>query len=211
MNLAKSICPLCSSREPRNFFADTRYFECPSCKLRFVLPQFHLSIEEEVKRYKLHDHPESDPGYENYLRPLYDCLCARFAPPARGLDFGSGPASVLGKTLVQAGFKITSYDPFFAPQLSSLSSAYDFTFAAEVTEHFKMPGDEFKKLRTLTKVSGALGIMTQLYDGVDFANWYYRCDPTHISFYSRATFHWIQKHFGWNHVEIYGNKTIILF
>ena len=82
-------------------------------------------------------------------------------------------------------------------------------FAAEVCEHFYRPGVEFQRLRKLVKRGGVLGLMTQLYDGVTFKDWYYRREPSHVVFYSKDTLGWIAKNFGFEHVSVLDKRTAI--
>ena len=59
-------------------------------------------------------------------------------------------------------------------------------------EHFSNPKGEWELFLKLVKRGGWIGIMTQLYDReIDFSQWYYKNDPTHVSFYSKETFHWL--------------------
>jgi hypothetical protein len=42
-----------------------------------------------------------------------------------------------------------------------------------------------------------------------FLQWRYRRDPTHVSFYSPATFAWIASHFGFT-MERVGSDVVVL-
>lgn len=203
-------CPLCASAPLSTLLVEDRYAECKQCALRYLLPQYLLPESEEKERYLLHEHPAEDPGYEKYLSPLFEKLCKTLDPSSRGLDYGSGPASRIGKMLKTQSFEVLSYDPYFFPDTQVLEDQYDFVVAAEVVEHFYKPQHDFGLFRKLVAPNGVLGIMTQLYDGVDFDKWYYRRDPVHVSFYSTRTFEWIQKNHGWVRLEIERPKTILL-
>jgi hypothetical protein len=62
----------------------------------------------------------------------------------------------------------------------------------------------------MLKNDSKLYLMTEVYnEGIDFASWYYKNDPTHVFFYSRETFEWIKKEFGFSKVEV--NKRLIVF
>ena len=54
-----------------------------------------------------------------------------------------------------------------------------------------------------------LGIMTKLTDGVDFINWGYRNDDTHICFYSKKTFLWVAEKFDLN-IEFLAGDVMLL-
>ncbi len=50
--------------------------------------------------------------------------------------------------------------------------------------------------------------MTELYnEKIEFESWYYKNDPTHVFFYQRATFEWIQKKF--NFLNVTFNHRLI--
>ena len=51
----------------------------------------------------------------------------------------------------------------------------------------------------MLKPGGILAIMTNFYsEEIDFDEWWYQRDPTHVSFYSIKTFEWLSESFNWN-------------
>src|SRR5262249_10930011 len=152
---------------------------------------------EEKERYDLHRNCPDDKDYLAYLDPLFSALKKYVLPPCEGLDFGSGPTPVLAGMFTSAGYKMNLYDPFYSPNPLPLDKQFKFIASSEVVEHFYTPQDEFMRLWHMLQPGGWLGIMTQMVsDGLDFANWHYRREPTHVVFYSKKTFFWIAKHFG---------------
>lgn len=112
--------------------------------------------------------------------------------------------------LAEAGFEVTLYDPFFAPDTTALECEYDFIFCCEVVEHFHHPFDEFAKLDSLLRPNGILAILTGMeYPQVDFASWHYRRDPTHVAFYKPETMVQIAQDRGWQ--VILPDKNTVLF
>jgi len=84
------------------------------------------------------------------------------------------------------------YDPFFAPDKTVLESTYDYIVCCEVMEHFHDPKLEIDRLTALLKPNGLLIIMTLVYhEGINFTNWHYRKDPTHIFIYTPETIQFI--------------------
>ncbi len=208
-----SSCPLCLGADTCAFLEkDARlYHACRGCELRFVDPLHRPSPEAEQARYLLHRNDVHDPGYRAFVRPLFEAIQARVPPGAAGLDFGCGPASALGHMLESAGFALRRFDPFFHPDRASLAQSYDFVAACEVIEHLFAPQAELERLRGLLRPGGWLAAMTLLWTPeVDFARWHYRRDPTHVAFYSAATFRWIAAHFGFAAPEILGDRVILL-
>jgi hypothetical protein len=189
-----ATCPLCTSDEIEEFFEDRlrSYQRCEVCRLIFVPPEYHLSAADEKAEYDLHENSPDDLGYRKFLSRLFDPMIARLAPASEGLDFGSGPGPTLSVMFEEAGHKMSIYDQFYAPDTTPLNHQYDFVTATEVVEHFRNPAEDLDKLWTCVRPGGLLGVMTkQTRDRESFANWHYKHDPTHVSFFSRETFHWI--------------------
>jgi len=168
------------------------YFRCRICGLVFVPPAYHLNLETERARYRLHQNRFDQPGYRRFLRRIMTPLLPELQPGFQGLDFGAGESGVLAELLTQAGFPTVGYDPFFAPQRQRLTRTYDFVTCTEVCEHLRQPLADFQQMLRLVRPGGWLAVMTQLTDAVDdFTGWHYLSDQTHIGFYGIATFNWI--------------------
>jgi hypothetical protein len=54
-----------------------------------------------------------------------------------------------------------------------------------------------------------MGIMTKMVRGPEaFANWHYKNDPTHVSFFSQQTFMWLAE--SWQaKAEFFGDDVIV--
>jgi hypothetical protein len=206
-------CPLCGAPSVEDFYHDGRrsYLRCDVCALIHADPASHLSPAEEKARYSLHQNDPQDPGYRRFLSRLAEPLTARLgAPPLRGLDFGSGPGPTLSVMMEERGYQIAVYDPYFAPDPAALQERYDFVTCTETLEHFHTPCKEWRLLLNLVKPGGWLGIMTRMVeDTAAFGTWYYKDDPTHVSFFSRATFGYLAARDGLA-VEFVGNDVILL-
>lgn len=184
---------------------------CSNCDLRSWNQDLLLAPEEEKKRYDLHVNEASDPRYQNFVRPIFDFILGSVPVGSQGLDFGCGRSSALAAMLTQNGYSITLYDPYFFPDSKVLERTYDFVVASEVIEHLSSPGQEFQRLKGLLKSHAPLALMTHIYDdSIDFANWYYRRDPTHVVFYSKKTFDWIHRHFCLT-PPLYPHDRVIVF
>ncbi len=208
-----SRCPLCERRETSTPFArdeSREYLVCSNCDLVFVPPQFHPGPAAERQRYDLHQNDPEDPGYRAFLSLLIEPLRATLPEGAAGLDFGCGPTTALTGLLEEAGFRMSRFDPFYAPGRGVLQRAYDFVTCTEAAEHFFDPAREWALLVTLVRPGGWLGIMTLLREqDVDFAQWWYRRDFTHVAFYSRRTFEWLARRDGLA-LAIHGASVVLL-
>ncbi len=188
-----------------------RYFRCTTCALIFADPASRLTPEAERARYNYHQNSPADEGYRRFLNRLVTPLSARLGDAKQqGLDFGCGPGPTLSLMLEALGHTMALYDPFFAPDTSVLHRRYDFVTCTEAIEHFHTPDREWRLLLRLVKPGGWLGIMTRLVPALEMFNqWYYKSDPTHVSFFSRETFHYLAQR---DHLtcEIIGDDVILL-
>ena len=187
-------CPLCGESNAPLFFQDKRrpYHRCNRCFLVFVPKPYHLTVEQEKAEYDKHENQLEEPGYLKFLSRMYEPIHERVAEASQGLDFGCGPAPALANRLNQLGHEVVTYDLYYQPDTSVLRQEYDFVTCTEVIEHLASPAKEFERMLALLKPAGLLGIMTKLVINKDrFANWHYKNDMTHISFFSRRTFEYL--------------------
>lgn len=206
-----TICRLCNSSSIDIFFEDKdrEYFCCLDCKLVFVPPKYFLPPEEEKKRYDFHQNSPNDKNYREFLNRLFIPLNKLLKPNSCGLDFGSGPGPTLSIMFEEIRHTMRVYDYFYAKNLSVFDKKYDFITATEVFEHLHNPKEELNRLWNCLKPGGYLGIMTKLVpDYNQFANWHYKRDLTHVSFFSQETFIWLQSL--WKAELIFTNKDVII-
>lgn len=204
-------CPLCGTgTEPFHAQWRREYRRCPQCALICVPPGLHLDATREKAQYERHDNDPADPRYRQFLSRTADAVMARVDPPARGLDFGSGPGPTLSVMLEEAGYSLTLYDKFYAPDPSAFDRSYDFVTSTETFEHLDAPAATLEQLLACLRPGGWLIVMTKRPgDQAMFARWHYTADPTHISFFSEATFRWIADH--WHlHLEIVSRDVVAL-
>lgn len=199
-------CPLCSSTS--KFYATTRgrnYHRCISCLSVFLDPAQYLSINDEEIRYRKHNNDILDLGYQNFVRPIVDAVCANFLPEQIGLDYGAGPGPVVAHMLKKKGYNLTLFDPYFHNNTQVLLKQYDFIVCCEVIEHFNNPQVEFEKLRSFLKPNGILFCLTDIFsDEVDFHNWHYKNDETHVFFYHSNALNYIVSKVGFKSVKVNG-------
>jgi len=193
------------------FQEETRsYAHCRQCDLVFVLRQYLPSPQEEKARYDTHQNEVNDSRYRDFLSRLHKPLVEKLSVGMKGLDYGCGPGPALAHMFRESGFEMFTYDPIYAKDDQALNRSYDFITCTETAEHFHFPGNELKTLNGLLNPRGWLGVMTErLEDWNQFPQWYYKNDPTHVSFYSRTTFEWVARYFGWTPHFI--ERSVVLF
>jgi len=155
------------------------------------------SHQTQLQKYQQHENDPLDARYREFLNRLAAPLLAELPANQVGLDFGCGPGPALADMLSQAGHSMRLYDPFFFPDATVLDQQFDFVTCTEVAEHFHQPHAEFKRMVALLKPGGLLALMTSFqHDDSRFADWHYRRDPTHVTFYKQETFDFIAAEFG---------------
>ncbi|NMH60610.1 class I SAM-dependent methyltransferase [Alteromonas ponticola] len=210
--MSTHTCPLCETDNTDFYYKDKKraYWKCQHCDLVFVEKTALPSTSAELSEYQLHENNADDDGYKNFLSRLAIPLLSILAPQQRGLDFGCGPSPVLAQLLDEAGHQMTVYDPFFEPDESALEGNYDFITCTEAIEHFHQPRNELDLLNRLLKRKGYLAIMTKrVIDKTRFANWHYKNDPTHVSFFSDKTFAFIAQSWGYS-LRLVSNDIVFM-
>ncbi|MDC0035598.1 class I SAM-dependent methyltransferase [Chloroflexi bacterium] len=209
-------CSLCLSYQVKLQFVSTRknldrrYLTCDFCGLVFVPTCYHLSFNAQRERYLEHNNSPSDPGYREFLSKLKDQITPHLNPGGSGLDYGSGPGPTLSKLLESEGFEMEVFDPIFDNHPEVLEKSYDFIVTTETVEHFVNPNQDFQTLNDLVRPGGWIGVMTSiLYENIEFDDWYYRLDPTHVSFYRPSTMEFIGQK--WNLKTSSPSDNIYLF
>lgn len=197
-------CTLCGTQGVLfSKFNGKKYFNCNVCESIFMHPEDYLTTQEEEERYKEHNNDVYDPRYQEFVAPIVKAVQSDYRPDGIGLDYGCGTGPVISKLLKDEGYELKLYDPFFANNPENLKIKYDYIVCCEVMEHFHNPEKEFHRLRSLLKSGGAIFMKTKLYsEDINFENWYYRNDPTHVFFYRKETLEWIQKYFKFSDVTI---------
>jgi hypothetical protein len=194
------LCNICGSEAVKSFLTSDQktYWSCSCCGGKFLDKDFLLNSNDEKERYLEHNNEINDPEYRSFLSKLVIPLKEKILPSSKGLDFGCGHGPALADMLKEDGFEVLLYDPFFYPDTNVLSQQYDFITCTETAEHFYDPFKEFNTLNNLLKPGGWLGIMTCFLTTDDmFENWYYRRDPTHVTFYAEKTFQVIASQRNW--------------
>jgi len=203
-------CPLCKNKGKTITSIPRIFYQCLECEAIFLDSKHYLNQEEEKQRYLLHNNDLEDINYQKFVSPIVNAVVENFdITKHKGLDFGAGTGPIIAKMLSDKGFDITLYDLFFHQNNDYINQKYDFICSCEVIEHFHHPDIEFEKLSNLLTENGKLFLMTHIFDpNLDFDNWYYKNDPTHVFIYLQETFEYIKTKFGFKNLII--EKRLII-
>ncbi|WP_394129399.1 class I SAM-dependent methyltransferase [Shewanella maritima] len=207
-----SVCPLCHSPDLVLFHQDKKreYLRCNVCQLVTVPAQYYLSQEDEKAFYDLHDNTVADEGYQRFLGRTLFPLLPLLSKDAAGLDYGCGEGAVLSQMAEKHGIKVDNYDLFYHPHSQLLDKQYDFITMTEVIEHIADAQGLMQQFEAMLKPGGTLAIMTKrVLSHEAFIDWHYKHDPTHINFYSEATFQWLAERYQWQ-LQIIDKDVVFL-
>ena len=205
------ICPLCSyNAELFSEDKKRKFYRCPECRGIFADSDSLPSPKEEEERYHLHNYDEQYTGYLRFVTPLIEAIKDNQKNTDKGLDYGCGKVPILANHLMELGFQMALYDPFFHKNSSIFNQKYDFIVCCEVIEHFHKPNEQFQILKSLLSNSGSLYCKTELQpDLIDFQSWWYKNDITHTFFYSEETLQWIKKEFNFQDLTITSDYVVL--
>lgn len=166
------------------------YHYCAHCEAIFLDSTFWVDEQREKKQYDQHNNSLENEGYvqmfENFLDFFWSELTCK-APKV--LEFGSGPTPVLRDLLKRRGAKVVCYDKFYHPDDGFKAYTYDLITSTEVFEHLDNPLQTLSLLAEHLNLNGYIALMTLFHDNTaeNFWKWWYRRDPTHITFFTPKT------------------------
>lgn len=160
--------------------------------------------------YELHQNNPDDPHYRQFLSPASEAVKKYCIKNGRGLDVGCGPGPTLSLMLNELGYAMDVYDKFFMPDQSVFTNHYDFITCTEVIEHIDQLDQFLQLLLKSLSAGGYLIFMTKIFaQDTEFKTWYYKDDPTHISFITKETVQYMASHYGLNLKEL--TRQLIVF
>lgn len=136
----------------------------------------------------------------------------------RILDFGSGSGE-LAQELQRLDYRVTALEPMTDGYLKDQSYPFSFdaVIAIEVIEHLPDVWEELQEIEKVLKPEGIIVFSTgltnpfiDLPDAVEqFKKWWYKDDPTHISFFCNQTLSVMAEMKNYS-IEIFGDKVFVI-
>lgn len=191
-------CRFCGNNTAEFEVKNKKYYQCTICKGVFLDEIHFLTPEKQKERYELHNNSLTDMGYKQFLEqfalPVLDFCKKKKKTIDSILDYGSGPSPALlelleeykKNSILDADITLLGWDPFFMNGDMENFQKVSLITCLEVVEHFENPLVDFQKISTLCKKGGILSIGTMEVpeEKSIFYKWWYKDDPTHVSFYS---------------------------
>lgn len=192
----KGHCRICNS--PAFFLFDEKrpFLVCKLCGLIF---SYNLvSVEETEKHYK--DQYLHEVDWHAEARSILEFLGIAKGP-LRIFDYGSGSGR-LSDALRSMGFHVDNYEPMIDGNFESRTyqNDYDLVILNQVIEHVEDILKSTENVFSLTRPGGIIFIATLMTDEMIndpenfqelFKSWWYKDDPTHISFFCTRSFEYI--------------------
>ena len=187
------LCKLCSvsTRDIKDMKKELIYYRCTNCGFISLDEDFIVTNEREKKQYDQHNNSLENKGYVQMFEDFIDATIAPYLTTLKSaLDFGSGPEPILSVLLERRGLEVDIYDFYYATHKVYERKKYDLITSTEVFEHLSKPLEVLKLLVNHLNEGGYIALMTKFppEDDQKFLNWWYRRDPTHISFFTEKSF-----------------------
>ena len=205
------ICD-CDTKSLNDPELQKQFHRCPNCQCIMLDPHYYLSAEKENSLYNNHQNSLENAGYVKMFEDFLDYFWNDLTCKEKALDFGSGPTPVLAELLRRRGVSVDCYDKFYQPIECFKNQTYDFMTSTEVFEHLEDPVATLSLLSQHLKPKGIIALMTLFHtnDEAFFLKWWYRRDPTHITFYTPHTLEVLAQKCGLELLKTDGKRIVIL-
>lgn len=208
-------CKICQASS--NVIHDSKkeliYYRCSACGFVSLDDVFMVDEVREKKQYDQHENGLENEGYVQMFEAFMDVSIVPYLENIEtALEFGSGPGPVLSTLLERKGLKVDIYDLYYAPKKVYEGKKYDLITSTEVFEHLQKPLDILALLVKHLNSNGYIVLMTKFPPKEDeaFLAWWYRRDPTHISFFTPKSFEVMAEKVGLKVLQTI-NDNIVVF
>ena len=208
------ICKVCESSTTaiKDSKKELIYYRCSSCGFIYLDDSFMIDEHREKKQYDQHNNSLENEGYVAMFETFIDDAIAPYLKNIQtALDFGSGPEPVFSKLLERRGLEVDIYDLYFSPKKVYEHKKYDLISSTEVFEHLSRPIEILEELVSSLNNNAYVALMTKFPPSNDeeFLAWWYRRDPTHISFFTPKSFEVMAKKVGLKVLKILKNNVVV--
>jgi len=188
------------------------YYRCCSCGFVYLDDKFIVDKESEKSQYDMHENSFESAGYVKMFEDFIEKAILPYEKDINNsLEFGCGSGPVLAELLRRKGLSVDIYDLYFYPKKVYEGKTYDLITSTEVFEHLRNPIEVLKLLVEHTNDKGYIVLMTKFppKDDKEFLAWWYRRDPTHISFFTPESFEVMAEKVGLKVLKIIDNNIVV--
>jgi len=208
-------CKVCNGETTRIEDAkkNLSYYRCMECGFIYLEDSHRVNSMEEKRKYDQHNNSLENEGYVQMFEDFIELSIAPYLKNIKKvLDFGSGPVPVFSKLLERRGLEVEIYDLYYAPQKVYEGNQYDLITSTEVFEHLSKPLETLELLVGHLNTNGYIVLMTKFPPKEEkaFLDWWYRRDPTHISFFTPKSFEVMAEKVGLKVLKTI-NENIVIF
>jgi SAM-dependent methyltransferase len=206
-------CKICNTSVEA--FEDTElkktFFYCSACELIFLGKNFYVTQKKEKDQYDHHNNSLENDGYVKMFNDFLD-YTLEGQEVKSVLDFGSGPTPVLAELLKRRDLEVEHFDKFYQPKKVYENKSYDLITSTEVFEHLENPKEILNLLSNHLNPNGIISLMTLFHTNnqEDFLKWWYRRDPTHITFFTPKSIEIMAKECGLKLLKHDSKRVIVL-
>lgn len=189
------------------------FYQCPNCELIFLDKKFHVNLQDEKTLYDFHNNSFEDLGYVKMFENFLDFFWKDIKNKTKtALEFGSGPGPVLYELLKRKDLEVDCYDKFYQPNKVYENKKYDLITSTEVFEHLEDPKGVLTLLTSHLNEGGVIALMTLFHTNKqsEFLKWWYRRDPTHITFFTPKSIEELAIECGLNVIKHDSKRVIVL-
>jgi len=189
------------------------YYRCRECGFLYLDDSHRVDAKEEKRKYDQHNNSLENEGYVQMFEDFIELAITPYLKNIKKvLDFGSGPEPVFSKLLERRGVEVEIYDLYYSPQKVYEGNRYDLITSTEVFEHLSRPLETLEFLVAHLNSNGYIVLMTKFPPKEDkaFLDWWYRRDPTHISFFTPKSFEVMAEKVGLKVLKTI-NENIVVF
>ena len=209
------LCKICntSTSEIVDNKKSLIYYRCEACGFVSLSDSFMVNKVLEKEQYDHHNNSLENEGYVTMFENFIDNAIAPYLENIEtALDFGSGPTPVFSVLLERRGLIVDIYDLYYSPEKVYESKSYDLITSTEVFEHLSRPIEILEMLAEHLNERGYVALMTKFppKDDQAFLDWWYRRDPTHISFFTPKSFELMAEKVGLKVLKTI-NENIVVF
>lgn len=188
------------------------YYRCLSCGFVSLDDKHIINKVEEKTKYDQHNNSLKNEGYVQMFEDFIDLSIEPYIEYIQTvLEFGSGPEPVLAKLLERRGFEVDIYDLYYSSKKVYEAKSYDLISSTEVFEHLGKPLEILETLSNHLNTAGYIVLMTKFppKDDKEFLAWWYRRDPTHISFFTPLSFEVMAQKVGLKVLKTINNNIVV--